>query len=121
MNHAAQAYATTARNAMPPRELEASALLKAAARLQEARDDHKPGDPAFEAALTHNRRLWTVLAAALSDPASTLPDDLKLRLLTLCNFVFNHTLAIVAAPTPEMLTSLITVNRDLASGLRSNS
>ncbi|MCA0422394.1 MAG: flagellar biosynthesis regulator FlaF [Proteobacteria bacterium] len=117
-SYATNAYAASARNGMSLRELEASALLKAAARLQTARDDHSPADPEFDAALTHNRRLWTVLAAALSDPASAMPDDLKARLLTLANFVFNHTLTITAAPTPDKLTSLIAINRDLAAGLR---
>lgn len=117
-SYASHAYATSARNGMTPRDLEASALLKAAARLQAARDDHAPADPEFDAALTHNRRLWTVLSAALSDPASAMPEDLKARLQILANFVFNHTLAITVAPAPEKLTSLIAINRDLAAGLR---
>lgn len=118
MNHAANAYAEAARIGMPLRDLEASALMKAAARLQSARDDATPGEPAYDAALTHNRRLWTVIAAAVADPVSPLPDDLKARLMTLANFVFNQTIGATAEPSAEKLTSLIAINRDLASGLR---
>lgn len=118
MNTAANAYAQTARIGMPLRDLEASALMKAAARLQSAREDANPGDAEFDAALTHNRRLWTVIAAAVADPASPLPDDLKARLSVLANFVFNETIALTARPDPARLTSLIAINRDLAAGLR---
>lgn len=119
MYHAANAYSEVARIGMPLRDLEASALMKAAARLQSARDDATAGDATYEAALTHNRRLWTVIAAAVADPVSPLPEDLKARLMTLANFVFNQTIGATAEPTADKLTSLITINRDLASGLRS--
>jgi hypothetical protein len=32
--------------------------------------------------------------------------------------VFNHTLAVLANPKPETLGSLISINRELAAGLR---
>ena len=118
MNFASQTYAEAARITMSPRELEASALIKSAARLQVTADNPSSTLAAYDAALTHNRRLWTVIAASISDPTSHLPDDLKGRLLTIANFVFNHTLAISSAPTAENVAALIRINRELAAGLR---
>ena len=118
MNRASQTYAEAARITMPPRELEASALLKSAARLQITADNPSSTLAAYDAALTHNRRLWTVIAASVNDPASHLPEDLKARVLTLANFIFNHTLAIATAPSPESVACLVRINRELAAGLR---
>jgi len=118
MNHAARQYAQTATAAMSPRELEASALLKAAARLQAAGEAATPSDATLQAALDHNRRLWTIFAASMTDPASMLPEDISARVLSLANFVFNHTLAIQGKADAANLAVLVRINRELAAGLR---
>jgi len=116
MHQAALTYANAARQAMSPRETEASALTKAAARLQMAADQADAAE--YAAALAHNRRLWTVIAASVADPSSTLPDDLRAQILTLANFIFNHTLGLDAEPAPEKIAALVRINRELAAGLR---
>lgn len=118
MSGHAHRYASVARAAMPPRETEASALIKAAARLQEAADDTVPGGPAFDAALTHNRRLWTVILSSVANPDSALPDALRAQIMTLANFVLNHTIATSIEPHADKLGCLIAINRELAAGLR---
>lgn len=118
MSHAARQYAATARIAMSPRETEASALLKAAARLQAAREQASPGATPFAAALDHNRRLWTVLMTSVADPASPLAPILRGNILSLANFVLNHSLAVMAEPQVDKLDCLIAINRELAAGLR---
>lgn len=118
MSHAARQYAATARSGMSPRETEASALLKAAARLQAAREQESPGAAPFAAALDHNRRLWTILLASVGDPASPLPSALRGNVLILANFVLNHSLAVTAEPAADKLDCLIAINRELAAGLR---
>lgn len=116
MSIAAHNYAAAARIAMSPREVEASALLKSAARLQATATQND--GPGLTEALLHNRRLWIVIAASVDDPASHLPPDLKAQVLTLANFIFNHTLAIESAPTIANVGCLVTINRELAAGLR---
>ena len=119
MSNAARHYAQTATAAMSPRELEASALLKAAARLQAAADGDGPAT--IQDALDHNRRLWTVFAGSVSDPASKLPEDVRARILALADFVFNRTLLAQGKAEAADLSVLVRINRELASGLRANS
>lgn len=119
MSFAARQYAQTATAAMSPRELEASALLKAAARLQAATQLPVPDADAIQGALDHNRRLWTIFAGSVSDPASTLPDEIRARVLALADFVFNHTLVAQGRKEPASLNVLVRINRELAAGLRS--
>lgn len=120
MSRANNAYAQTNLAGHSPRELEASALLKAAARLQSASETALPGSPDYDAALIHNRRLWSIFAGAVSDPASPMPDAMKGQILTLANFIFNQTIQATARPSAEALRSLVTINRELAAGLRGN-
>jgi len=120
MSRATQAYAQTQIAGQSPRDLEASALMKAAARLQAAAESTRPGSPDYDAALTHNRRLWSVLAGAVADPISPLPEALKGQILTLATFIFTQTLRATAEPSAAALASLIRINRELAAGLRGN-
>lgn len=118
MSTAASLYARTATSAMSPRELEASALLKAAARLQAAVDGDGPAT--IQDALDHNRRLWTIFAASVTDPASKLPDDVRARILALADFVFNRSLLAQGKAETVDLTVLVRINRELAAGLRAS-
>lgn len=120
MNYPAQSYAATARNTMTPRELEATALLRAAARLQSVIDGWPGTKDLLDDTVTHNRRLWTIFATSMEDPVSTLPEDLKLRLLTLANFVFNQSALVMVQKDTSRLGALIRINRELAAGLRTN-
>ena len=118
MSRASHAYAQTNLAGHSPRELEASALLKAAARLQAVAETALPGSSDYDAALTHNRRLWSIFAGAVTDPASPLPETTKGQILTLANFIFNQTIRATAQPSAEALKSLVAINRELAAGLR---
>jgi flagellar protein FlaF len=118
MSQAIQTYATLAKAGMPIRDLEASALLKAAGNLQSAMTSNS--EEAREAALTHNRRLWTVFAAAAADAASGLPEELRASILTLSNFVFNQSIKAIATRSTDAFDGLIAINRELAAGLRGN-
>lgn len=119
MNHAARSYADSARTAMPPRELEASALIKAAARLQSVADGWPATRDGLDEAVTHNRRLWTILAGAVADEASPLPENVKASVGALANFVFNQSIHLMVDPAPQQLSTLVLINREIAAGLRS--
>lgn len=123
MQHGFNAYASaakTAQSTVSPRELEASLLIKAATRLQALVDDWSRPDlnRELDEALSYNRKLWTLLVSAIIAEDNPLPVEIKRNVLSLANFVFNHTFRIAAAPNPASLDSLISINRDLAIGLR---
>lgn len=117
MHNAAQTYGSVAKQIANPRELEAQLLLKAAARLQSVKDAwdnqrHDLGD-----ALLYNRKLWTVLLAAVASEDNPLPAPIRQNVVNLGLFVMNRTIEVTSEPAPERLASLILINRELAAGL----
>ncbi|MFH6783168.1 MULTISPECIES: flagellar biosynthesis regulator FlaF [Methylobacterium] len=120
MSYAANAYARTAHVALTPREAEAAVLIKAAARLQTIQDNWEAEHITLNDALGFNRKVWTLLASAATEPDAPLPEELKTSMARLGAFVFTRTLDAMIAPSADKLTALIRINRELASGLRSN-
>lgn len=121
MQNAFNAYAAAAKSAQTtasPRELEASLLIKAATRLQSIADDWDGRATELDGALAYNRKLWTLLVSAVIKEENPLPVDIKRNILGLANFIFNQTFRIAAAPGPQGLAALVSINRDLAAGLR---
>ncbi len=71
---AAQAYQKTSQVAVSPRELEATLLMKAAARLQLIKDEWDNSSLAeIDDALTYNRKLWTILVTSVTNPENPCP------------------------------------------------
>lgn len=121
MQHGFNAYASAAKtnqSVVSPRELEASLLLKAAARLHGIADDWDTRAGELDEALNYNRKLWTLLVSAIIKEDNPLPVEIKRNILGLANFIFNQTFKISAAPSSGGLTVLIGINRDIAAGLR---
>jgi flagellar protein FlaF len=119
MHPASKAYANVAKETASPRELEASLLLKAAAKLQAAQDawtDQKPGS--LDDALLYNRRLWTVFIDAVIREDNKLPPPVCENLTALGVRVMTDTFSLMTEPRPEHLTTLININRGIAAGLR---
>ena len=112
------AAAKTAQSVVSPRELEASLLIKAATRLQAVADDWNLRERELDEALTYNRRLWTLLVSAVTAEDNPLPTPIKVNILSLANFIFNHTFRVSADPRPDRLPVLVGINRDIAAGLR---
>ncbi len=104
-----------------PRRTEAWALIEAAKRLAQAITHGEDSDKATRElrkdALRLNWRLWTIFQAEVSREREDLPPDLRINMLTLCNFVDKHTVGALANPTAEALSVLIDLNRNIASGL----
>ena len=119
MSQAANAYAKAAQTAQSPREIEATVLMRAATRLQTIRDDWNTKRPELDEALSFNRKLWTVLVSSVTDAANPLPTPIKENVANLGLFVFKHTVSLMSAPAPDRLAVLITINREIAAGLRS--
>lgn len=73
-------------------------------------------DPVMIGALHENRRLWTLLAAAVADPDNALPAELRSRIFYLYEFTDIHSRRVLrgeAGPEP-----LIDVNTAMMAGLR---
>lgn len=121
MQHAFNAYASAAKSAqatVSPRELEASLLIKAATRLQMLADDWEGRAYDRDDALAYNRKLWTLLVSAVIAEDNPLPVGIKQNVLALANFIFNHTFQMISDPQQSRLGVLVSINRDLAAGLR---
>ena len=100
-----------------PRATEAWALTESGRRLALA---GRGGRDAMREALRLNWRLWTIFQADLTVALETQdqPTDVLVNMLTLCQFVDKHTVAVLGEPTPERLQVLIDINRNIAAGLR---
>jgi flagellar protein FlaF len=107
-----------AKKTASPRELEADLLLQAAARLQAIKDswDKKKSD--LNDALLYNRKLWTVFLSSVTGDSNQLPSEIRQNVATLGVFVMKQTMAMMTDPQPNALSSLISINRELAAGLR---
>ena len=119
MQHAVDVYNETAKVTKPPRELEASLLLKAASQLQISKENWDPQSDSLAAALYYNRRLWTVFVSSISTQENELPTEIKNNVASLGAFVFWHTLQVQREPAPEKLEALININKEIAAGLHS--
>ena len=120
MRYASNAYAVVAKETASPRELEASLLLKAAAKLQAVHDTWHEEPSNLDEAVLYNRRLWTVFIDAVMRDDSLLPVATRQNLANLGVFVMGETFALMTNPLPKSLLSLININRELAAGLRGN-
>ena len=117
MNYASRAYAKIAKETAPPRELEASLLLRAAAKLQAVHDSWRDKPADLNDALTYNRRLWTVFIDAVTRDDNGLPAQVCDNLVKIGAFVMGETFALMTKPQPKHLASIIKINRRIAAGL----
>jgi flagellar biosynthesis activator protein FlaF len=114
-----RAYEEGAKTSSSSRDLESSALFKAARVLEACQNSWQTADrpTRLAEALRHNLRLWTLFQVELAEPDNQLPADLRVNLLRLSSFVDRRTFEIMADPRPEKLQALIDINRQIASGL----
>jgi flagellar protein FlaF len=118
VNYAANAYAKIARETVPPRDLEASLLLEAAAKLQAVHDSWQDKPASFKDAVLYNRKLWMVFLDAVTRDDNKLPEPVRTNLAKLGMFVMSETYALMTKPTLNQLKAIIKVNRGIAAGLR---
>lgn len=113
------AYQQQQKRNLSPREVEAMAFTKAALLLEEAKGKSRNVDE-YAKALRFNHLLWTIIQADLTDPANQLPDEIKANVMSLSIFVDKQTTKALRSSEPRELDILITINRNLAAGLRTN-
>ncbi len=118
---AADAYTDVEKITASGRQLEASALFRAARALQVAQESwgQEGTEQRLEQALQLNQRLWTFFQAELSADDNPLPLELKANLLSLVEYIDKRTFEVMAAPAAEKLNVLVAINRNVAAGLAS--
>jgi flagellar protein FlaF len=99
------------------REIDRRALMSCAARMNIALTDGGKDMPAYIDAIRHNQRLWTLFQVGLCDADNQLPRHLKVTLLNLSRYVDRVSFRAVTEFAPQLLTSLIEINRTIAIGL----
>ncbi len=117
-----KAYESVDRTTMSGRETEARVLTKAALKLKSCQDSwHAESREAkLEEALKYTQRIWSIFQAELSNKENPLPRQVKLNLLRLASFIDNRIFETMASPSPEKLTVIIDINRNIAAGLRNS-
>lgn len=118
MHDSAMAYAQTATATLSGRDLEAQLLLRAAARLSAVQEGWPQTSDDLSPALMFNRKLWTIFATSATRPDNPLPNKIKNNIANLALFIFTHQFEIEKKPAPEKLRALISINREIATGLR---
>jgi flagellar protein FlaF len=117
MLNASQVYKKVAKTVGNPRDIEANLLLHAASQLQAIQDHWGVRKPDLDDALYYNRKLWLVFLSSVTDSENLLPAEIRQNVANLGLFVLKQTLSILADPHPDKLSSLIGINRNVASGL----
>ncbi|SFZ81482.1 flagellar protein FlaF [Devosia enhydra] len=119
MQHqAAQAYQQVAKRTGSPRDLEANLLSRSATDLQRIRENWDASNADLPSALRFNRKLWNIFLTSVTRPENPLPAAIRQNVANLGIFVLSHTLKVEIAPDPAKLDVLISINRELAAGLR---
>ncbi len=98
-----------------PKKTESWALIEVARQLEDARKSRSKD--AMLAAAALNWRLWIIFGESLGDPACGLPEDLRVNMLLLANFVDRRTAEVLSDPIPEQLDALVRINLQVGSGM----
>lgn len=114
-------YSTVPRGGSPT-HTEAWALTEAARRMAVSiaafeEDSSKDNKNKMRDAVRLNWRLWTIFQAELTVGNSNCPENLRIDMLTLCKYIDNHTVELLADTVPEKILPLVDINRNIASGL----
>ena len=119
-NNPIEAYQSIEKTTLDGRELEASVIERATHMLRAAKQDFNTpdGEAKLIAALRFNQRVWSFFQAELVDEGNPLSVDIKRNLLALIGYIDQRTLMTMAKPRPDLLDVLISINSNIAAGLR---
>jgi len=116
------AYENVSKMTMSGREIEAAVLSKAARKLKACQENWNTDDweEKLEDALKFNQRIWSIFQGELVRDDNPMPKNLRLDILRLSYFIDRRILETMAYPSPEKLNIIISINNNLAAGLRSS-
>jgi flagellar biosynthesis activator protein FlaF len=119
-SNALRAYDQVSKMTLSGPEIEAATLTKAAAKLKSCRDNwHADGrDSELDDALKFNQRMWSIFQGELEREDNPLQKKVRDDVLRLSAFIDKRILEIMAYPNPEKLTAIISINQNIAAGLR---
>ena len=115
-NMAKTAYSNSSAPTRTPRSTEYDAFARVTHRLKTYADD-KINFAAFASALHENTKLWTILAADVSDKDNTLPEELRGRIFYLYEFTVQHSRKVLRKEAS--VDVLLDINTAVMRGLRS--
>ncbi len=95
-------------------EIDAMVLRQAAERLQKAQA--LPDDDFFEETLLYNQLIWTVIQSEMT-AENPLSEEIKANLVSLSIFVDKQTAKAIGTREPDLLETLININRNISLGL----
>lgn len=95
-------------------EVDAMVLRQAAERLQKAQQ--LPDEDYFEETLLYNQLIWTVIQSEMT-AENPLSEEIKANLVSLSIFVDKQTAKAIGTREPELLNTLIDINRNISLGL----
>jgi flagellar protein FlaF len=120
LQNALKAYQSVEKGTLSGRETEARVLIQGAVKLVDCQKHWNAPDrrDRLSTALTYNQRIWSIFQVEVSNPSNPLPENIKINILHLSQFVDKRIFDIMAFPSPEKLNILIDINRNIAAGLR---
>ena len=110
-----QAYTAATARAESPRDLEYRLFGQVTRALVHASTVAESDLATRIDALDWNRRLWSTLATACSDPANAMPQAMRAQFISLSLFVNRHSSAVMRGE--ESFQDLIDINRAIMQGL----
>ena len=118
-----ETYRNVQKTTMSDREIEASVLMKAAAKLKYCQENWDDADRAekLDEALKFNQLLWSIFQAELSKDENPMPKKIREDILSLSLFIDKRILEIMAYPLMEKLSVIININMNIAAGLKGSS
>ena len=119
-NNPLKAYQNVESATLDGRSLEASLLIKSAARLAAVQQNwDAPGrEEMLDESLRYNLRLWTVFQSEMANKDNPIPMEIKRNLLSLSAFIDKRTFETISYPDPAKIVILIAINRNIAAGLQ---
>ena len=117
LRHAKQAYSAAKAPTRTFKNLEYDAVARITHRLVAAANKGPEGFNSLVAALTDNRKLWTIFMADIASPSNQLPQELKEHLVYLTEFTMQHSSKVLAREAD--VRPLVEINTAIMRGLRS--
>lgn len=110
-----QAYKTAATRAESPREMEYRLFGQVTRALMHAATVDKSDIATRIDALDWNRRLWSALSTACSDPSNAMPQAMRAQIISLDLFINRHSSVVMRGE--DGFETLIDINRMVMQGL----
>lgn len=115
-NLARMAYSSAAAPTRMPRNIEYDIFSRVTRRLKVEATRDVINFAELASALSDNRRLWGILAVDLASEENKLPVELRAKILSLANFVDQHTRQVLLKKVSA--DALIDINVAIMRGLR---